>query len=83
MSSHVLVVSEAFDFLIGQRHATWRVRCVFACLTCISLIGTCISLISGMLSIWRSSRRSLHGATFGVCCLRGEREGVSSLEIFV
>ena len=35
------------------------------------------------LSTWRSSGRSLHGATSEVCCSRGDRDGVSSSEIFV
>ena len=42
-----------------------------------------LDIMNAFLSTWRSSGRSLHGATFGVCCSGGGRECVSSLEIFV
>ena len=35
------------------------------------------------LSTWRSSGRSLNGATSRVCCSGGDREGVLSSKIFV
>ena len=35
------------------------------------------------LSTWRSLRRSLYGATSGVCCSGGDGEGVLSTEISV
>ena len=39
--------------------------------------------IKNCLSTWRSSRRGLHRATSGVCCLGGDKEGVSASKISV
>ena len=47
------------------------------------MIGTCINLISEMPFYMEIFMKNLHGATFGVCYSRGDREGLLSSEIFV